>query len=770
MNKLSFMTIAFLLAFSPSYLSAQAVDNVTEIRVEGNAKVEPEAIVTIMDSAVGRVVDPETIADDIEKLFELGYFSDVRIFKETTAGGVKLIVSVKEKPAIVEIAFEGFEEVTEEDLSDKLETKIYTIVNEAKINSDLAIIDREYVNKGFYLARATYRLENINEREVKLIYAIDEAGKVRVGDVHILGNKYYTDTELIKVLLSTPLTRGSIWGSTESMFQDDFLKRDLEFLSLYYRDQGFMKVKISKPITEMDSDREFVRLTFQIEEGIQYSVSSIDISGDLLFPKEDLLEEMQLKPGELFRFSRFRKDLDMLIDKYGDLGYAFVDVNPVTTYDDEKATATIRYDITKGMKVYFGELSITGNTKTRDNVVRREFEIYDSERYSGTGLRQSKSNIERLGFFKQVQAIKERDVDDPSILKYNFKVEENRTGQLQAALGFQPGQSSAESSWFGQGKYSEENQSGYGWKTGLSARWNGSKTYSLETNFTNPRVNDSYWSLGFSGFLQNEVRTITDEISVQEKRVGGSVTVGRKIVELIRGTLTYRLSKITQTSEVYLIDKFKEEGIASSVIFGLRRNSTNNYLDPSDGSDLQFRHEVTGGLLGGDRQYFKTSGEATFYHPIDFSDTYRTYFRLNSSLSYIYPYGDNPVPLFERFQLGGPTDMRGFGLNSIGPKFNILQSPSGRVTRFNKGGDKELLVQLEYFVPLIMEANIKGVLFTDFGRVYDDDESIKWEDMKRDFGFGLRWITPIAPFRFEWAYPVENGEVGNLKFIFYLGY
>lgn len=748
---------------------------VQELVVRGNAKVESDAILTLLKTRKADPLSPLTIQDDIRTLYELGYFSDVRVFKKPVDGGVQVVIQVVEKPAIVSIAFEGNEEVTEETINEKLETKLYTIVNEATITADVRMIEKLYAEKGYYLARVTYTLEKKGDSEVGLIFHVDEGGKVLVGSVEILGNQYFTDGEIINGapgLASRPYTRSTAFSSS-SLYQEDFVKRDLEYISFIYRDQGFAEVKVAKPFQFLDVDRDFVRLTFQVEEGLQYDVGSIDVSGDLLFTKEELFEKMQLKPGDLFRYSKFSRDIEMLVEKYGDLGYAYADVDPQVKHDREKKIVHINYNITKGEKVYFGKMTILGNTKTRDNVIRREFEIADSELYSGTGLANTRNNINRLGYFDEVQLVKERDEQQQNLLNLNIKVKERPTGQLQAAIGYTPASSGTEGSqFFGQGRYDEKNQSGLGYSTNLSGKWNGEENYSLDIGFSNPRVNDSQWSAGTTAFYSNQKINYLDDTVVDERRVGGSVFVGRRIIELIRARVTYKLQRIERDAgEVYLLPRFQEEGIASSMIFSLLRSDVDNYIDPTSGTEFTLSQNFTGGeILRGDQKYMESSADATAYLPIDFSDTYRTYFKLHGLVSYIYPMGDEPVPFSERYRLGGYNDMRGFGYWKIGPKFSLLRSPGGKRSEINKGGDKKMLYQLEYFMPLIPEAGIKALVFTDWGRVYDDNEAIAFKDFEKDVGFGFRWITPIAPFRFEWAYPIEDGKLGDMEIIFYIGY
>lgn len=747
-----------------------AGEPVTEITVRGNAKVESDAIVTILKTRKGAPFDPANVKLDIKALFDLGYFSDVRFFKEEVPEGVKIIVQVVEKPAIVEIKFEGMKEIKSEDVKDKIQTKLYTIISDSAISNDVRLIERQYTEKGFYLARITHTVEMKAANEAVLTFVVEEGGKLRVGDVSIIGNKYFPYGDLVEKLALRPVTRTSTFSSA-GIYQDDFLKRDLEFLSYWYRDAGFAEVKVAKPLTVMDPDRQFVRVTFQVEEGLQYNVGKITFSGDMLFESAELTDAMAIKSGALFRYSQFVKDIEMLGDKYGDLGYAYAYVNPKTNFNRDTRTVDIEYEIQKGEKVYFGSMEILGNTKTRDNVIRRELDVHDAELYSGTRLSESKKNVNRLGFFEDVQIIKERDPEYQDRLNLKLRVKEKPTGQLQAALGFSPGQNTSEGSFFGQGRYDEQNQSGYGWKTNLTARWNGGRNYSFETGFTNPRVYDSDWLAGASASVKHEIRNPLEDVEILEERTGGSVFVGRKLFEEVRGRLTYRAEHIKQKSDVYLVDRFRDSGLSSSAIFSLSRVDTNNYIDPNEGSEVELRQQFTGGrLLGGNQQFMESVLDVAKYHPVDLSETFRTYFKLHGTVSYIYPFGDKEVPFLERYRLGGPNDLRGFDLWSLGPKFSVMKSPGDPVTRLIKGGDKKVVGQIEYFVPLIPEAGIKALLFADAGRVFDDGDAMSLDGFHKDVGFGIRWITPIAPFRFEWAYPYENGRLGETKIIFYIGY
>ncbi len=207
------------------------------------------------------------------------------------------------------------------------------------------------------------------------------------------------------------------------------------------------------------------------------------------------------------------------------------------------------------------------------------------------------------------------------------------------------------------------------------------------------------------------------------------------------------------------------------MIFSLGRYDTDNNISPTEGSEITLRQKITGGpILRGNYQFMESSLDGTYYYPVDFSDSFRTNFRLFGSVSYIYPYLGQPVPFIERYKLGGYNDMRGYDFDRLGPKFSALRSPGSEPSEYNRGGDKKMYYQLEYFVPLIQEAGIKALLFTDIGRVYDEPEMISFNNMEKDVGFGFRWQTPIAPFRFEWAYPIVDGKLGESKMIFSIGF
>jgi len=751
---------------------------ISDVKVEGNRKVESRAIVKLMQSQPGTKMRKEVVAQDIRSLFDLGVFTDVKVFSD----GTKLVVVVEEKPSIVDISFSGFNEVSQTDIEKKITTERYRVVDTAMLASDVRLIEEEYAKKGFFLARVKYELEKIDAGKVRLKFYVREGEKVQVGSIEVHGNKAFSDGQIMEGFLSRPVTRMSKI-SPRSIFQDAIVQRDNEYISLFYKNKGYAKVQTGKPSVTLDASKDFVQVTYNVEEGKQYRIGKIDYTGDSVVTEGEIADERELSSGDVFNYSKFSKDIEKIVDAYGNLGYAFADVAPIPDFNDDDQTVDLDIRVAKGRKVYIGEISITGNTKTRDNVIRRELELSEGELYQGTKLIKAKADIERLGFFEQVQVVRERNEKRSDSLDLKIRVKEKPTGQLQAALGFTPSNNTSESRFFGQGRYEEKNQSGKGWRTAIAGRWNKGDNYSISGEIHDPRFRDSDWSLGGKVFFDSEVvpllgtpfvgvqAAVSTEVDVTEKRVGGSVTVGRKVIEKVRSSLTYRAEDVETDSPFNLGPQFLKQGFSSSLTLAISRNATNNFIDPSSGSNITLSQKLSGSLLGGIDDYGETALDIDYYFPIDFAENYRTYFRFHSNFSFIYKTTDNQVPFYERYRLGGFNDLRGFPFQSLGPVEPLVLQAGEDAVAYNRGGNKRMVYTLEYFFPLIPEAGLKAVLFGDVGQTFDDGDGLSFDDLEKNIGFGFRWITPIAPFRFEWAYPWVDGKFESKpEFIFFLGY
>ena len=752
-------------------LSVGAFGKIKSISIEGNKRVGDNAIIPLVKSKVGGDISPETISEDIKSISELGFFSHIDVYKKSAEDGEDdLFYVLKEKPAIKQISFVGMGELSEGTIRDELNTKLYTIIDTQKLRQDLSMIEKKYHEKGFFLVDVSYRIEKVSETESEIYFEVAENGKILVAEVSILGNQFFTDGEILTNFMSQPYTNLTAISS-RSIYNRDFVTRDVEYLSYLYKDNGFADVSVSEPVIHIDRDKSFARITLRVEEGIQYKLASLSIGGDIgpdLYTQDELLAKMNSDVGKIFKVSDLHKDVSTLSELYGNLGYAYADINPIPLFNKEEKTVKIHFDITKGKKVYFGKILIIGNTKTRQNVIRRELTVYDGELYSGTGLSSSKRKIHRLGYFEEVKFKKKPSETENDVIDLEIDVKEQSTGQLQASVGFSPGGKTSET-WFAQGRYDEKNQFGRGWSLGLEGKWSGSDNLLAKISFANPRVLDSHWHLGGSFSYDSKMMKYAQDYESQEKEIKFDLTVGRTIFELIRGYLTYTLS-INKPHEENIFLASTDQIIASSVTFKISRYDLDNLLDPTEGLGTSLSHTVVG--LWGNQKYMETEGQVSYYLPIDFTDHFRTYFKFNLVGGYLWKFEDTPLPYNARYRLGGFYDLRGYYFGEVSPIEKVASSPTELAREAYKGGDRKLFTQIEYFVPIIKAANIKGLVFFDSGMVCEEGEIIDFADLKSDVGFGFRWKTPIAPFRFEWAYPLSltDGEVGDMKFIFSLGY
>jgi outer membrane protein insertion porin family len=759
---------------------AGSAPRIVEIKVQGNRAVQSEAVLGLMETKVGGTLAPEDVSEDIKSIFNSGYFRDVRIDSQTKPNGVVLTVVVDEKPSVKEISFTGFDAISSSTVSEKLLVKKYTILDERKITSDLRLIEQLYVEKGYYLARASYSVEEIaNTEEVVLTYQVVENNPVWVSHVNFIGNAFFGDSEL-KSNMATREKRWSSWLTSSGAFKDEFVNRDKEFLAYMYRDNGYAEANVATPQSRLDSGRQTVDVSFNIEEGERFRVGSVIITGDLLlnergekiYSEAGLLEKMTMKTGKWFRISQFQNDMRMITDLYGDHGFAFVDVLPKTRADSKAKTIDIEFVITKGDKVYFRNIVIEGNAKTRDNVIRRNIKVAEGELFHATRLEKSKAAIERLGYFQEVQIMREPDVRNKR-MDLRVKVKEKSTGTLSASFGASPSSDTRSINFFAQGSYSEANLLGKGWNAGLSANYSPTGSYSLNINLTEPSWNDGPWSVtGFGSFEYELSRPIAFEAERFSKTVRGGVSVGREIIEDLRVSGGYSLERVTRNNVTPIGRLFTKQGTTEKLSQSISFDKTDNYLMPTSGFSLSATNAIAIKGLAGTNQFGLAELAVNYYVPLFIGEDFKTNFRFVVEPTLVYPVQGKPIPYWERLNLGTLYNMKAYYQEDkvIGPRLEVVNGPFAQsVDRIVVGGNRRLYGAGEYFIPLIPEANLRLVSFWESGTVLDENESLSMEKFKHDVGFGLRWQTPIAPFRFEWAWPLEKGRLGEQEFIFSVG-
>ena len=746
-------------------------ERIAEIRVEGNRAVQSDAVRGLMNTRVGSPLSGTDIRNDIRSIFGSGYFQDVRMDRIVESGRTILVVKVLEKPSVREIKYVGFEAITVSTVSEKVQTKRYTILDERKVNADLRLIEQSYVEKGYYLARANYTTTNTDSGEVILTYSVIENSPLAVERVNLLGNTYYSDAEL-KNGMFTREKRWASWLNNSGTFKDEFVNRDKEYLSYIYRDNGYAEATVGAPQPRLDTGRQKVELSYYIEEGERFKIGSIKFAGDVLFPLDQVLEKMAMKKDKYFRISQFQADIKTLQDMYGDEGFAFADILPKTTANRETRIIDLEFTIAKGEKVYFRNIIVEGNAKTRDNVVRRNLRVSEGDRFHSTNLEKSKVAIERLGYFQEVQLVREPD-QKLNAMDLRIKVKEKSTGTLSASIGASPNSNGRNFSFFAQGQYSEANLVGKGWSAAVSANLTPNGSYGLNLSGTEPSINDGPWSVTVFGSYDYQIEeTFANEPDTRSQIRKVGFALGREIIEDLRLSLGYSFERVTHDKIKPVIKPFTKVGDTERLTQSLTYDKTDNYLMPTSGYYLNLTNTYATKILSGTNQFGMVESSVAYYVPVTFGDDFRTNFRFAFEPAYVYPVNGREVPYWERLTLGTLLNMKAYynEEDQISPRIQLLDSPFATdVRNVAKGGNRRLYGSVEYFFPIIPEANLRLVTFGESGTVLDDNEHFKTGMLKYDVGFGFRWQTPIAPFRFEWAWPIQKGKLGASQFIFMVG-
>lgn len=742
---------------------AQTQGLIKNIEVRGNRRIEKDAIVAKFKSQIGQPYSDLDVRSDIESLFQTGFFYDVKFFREENAGEVTLVCEVVEKPSISEIVFEGNEEVKSEDLLEASGLKTFEILNMSKIRDGVEKIQKSLEDKGYFLARITYKLEPIKETDsVKVIFSIQENEKIKVKKITFLGNSQLKDSTLKGKMITA---EGGFFSfiSGAGAYKQDAFDRDMQILRLIYFNEGYVQVKIDRPQVYVTPDKTGIYITIRIDEGQQFDVGEIDFAGDILFPRDELTQTIKIDERTIFSYEVLQKDIADLQAKYGDLGYAYANVIPRTRINEADRKVDVTFEFDKGNKVYFGRINIVGNSKTRDKVVRRELRVREGELYNETRRRKSYANIERLGFFEEVNFKTSASPDNPDIMNVDIVVKERNTGTIQLGAGY-----GSATGWSLNGQVSQSNFLGKGQKLSAGLNLSDDGDY-FNISFTEPYFLETEWSIGFDAYQSNNSRS-----TYEEKKKGGGIRFGHPLGDDIFGSIRYK-NEYTQIDPVYGTNRKRErilltdptiypedtvEGVTSSITLGLDFDQRNDRMSPTDGIYASTSIEYAG--VGGDIEYTRGSNSLRYFKKVFWEVVWRN----NLNYSFISSHDQESEPPFnELYLLGGPYSVRGYRFGQIGRKVKsefrkqqliadgFTEERADKDSEVPFGGKKQLIYQTEFQFPLIAEAGINGVVFYDIGQAEDE---ITDYNFYSGVGFGFRWFSPIGPLRFEFGFPLDK--------------
>jgi outer membrane protein insertion porin family len=739
--------------------AAPARTVVQDVKVEGFRRVEESAIRIHITHPVGAPLDEAAVDLDVKAVYRMGFFDNVWTTSEPVPGGVRLVYHVAERPYVAKVEFEGNENVEKPDLEAVVGVRARTVFDPQKAWEGVREAKKVYAGEGYPDAEIRYELVPDADGNTTVLFVIDEKAKVLVDDIHFEGVSAFSQMKLRSVM-STRRKWILSWFTGAGVLKDEELKTDVERLTSFYYDNGYIQVRVD----DIDVTREGddLILTVRIEEGDQYRIGNVHFEGEVLDDQSKLAESSGLKTGEVFRPSRLRESIFSVTEAYGDLGRAFAEAIPLTDVHPETKTVDIGFKMTAGPVVSVNRIEVRGNSKTRDEVVRRELRQQEGEQFSGKGLRQGTSRVRRLGLFDEVK-VESTKTDKPDEVDLVVNVKEGRTGTFSAGAGF-----SSEDSLLANARITERNLFGRGQTATFNVDF-GARRRNFRLAFTEPwafdvplmlGVDAFSWSFQFSDFSRGgngmSLRASYPlwELGLREF-LGASLDDIRVGIEYrIENTIIDGLSR-TAPPSIWL-----ERGtrLTSSVRPSLSRNTIDAPFDPTEGSINTLSAEFAG--LGGENEFTKVDITSRWYFPIYRAESgWKLVYSTAGTFGYGYGNGGRSgeeLPLSERYFPGGINTVRGFQNRTMGPREDFPDNLSGETLSSEIGGSSQLILNNEIIFPIIPDAGVKGVVFFDAGQAWSNGDGIDLGDLRLAAGVGLRWLSPFGPLRIEIGFPLNS--------------
>jgi outer membrane protein insertion porin family len=732
---------------------------IRDIRVEGIQRIEAGTVFGYLPVKVGERMTEAKAAEAIRALFATGLFRDVRIEVE----GDVLVVVVTERPAIAQIDFVGMKEFEPDQVRKALRDAGIAegrTFDRASIDKAEQEIKRQYLTRGRYAATVATTVTPLERNRVALNFTIDEGDAAKIRAINIVGNRAFSEHELLSQFSLTTPTLISWWTKSDQ-YSREKLRGDLESLRSFYLDRGFLDFTIESTQVSITPDRRDIYITINIQEGDRYTVTQVELGGQLLLPKEELEKLIQIKPGETFSRAKLTESTKAITDRLGNEGYAFANANAVPKVDKEKRTVAFTILVDPGRRVYVRRVNIVGNTKTRDEVARRELRQLEGSFYDNQKLQESKTRLDRLGYFDEVEISTEPVAGTTDQVDVTFRVKEKPTGNLLLGLGFSSGEGIIL-----QGSINQANLFGTG--QSLSLALNTSKVNrNIGFSWTQPYWTVNGVSLGFDAYARrfnagelNLGNYVTDSLGVGV-RTGFPITDKDRI----NFGLTPERTKITlyPDSPARYQQFVAENGSDPWALIGTAswgRDSRNSAIWPTSGQTQRLFLEV--GLPGADLKYWKASYQHAWYFPVTRDIT----LRLNGELGYADGYGGGTVPFYKNFYTGGVYSVRGFQTSTLGPR--DINGPLG--------GTRKVVGNVELLFPipgLGLEKSVRIGPFFDVGQVWANLPGQELSDIngvRYSAGGLFNWNSPFGAITLTFGVPLNNQPSDQIqKFQFALG-
>lgn len=734
----------------PAVAQIPSGGTISEIRIEGTQRVEPETVRSYMLVQPGDPFDSDRIDRSLKSLFATGLFADVALRRD----GDALIVRVVENPIINRIAFEGNHKLSDQTLDSEVQLKPRVVYTRTKVQSDVKRILDLYRRNGRFAATVDPKVIPLEQNRIDLVFEIDEGPVTGVRSITFVGNHQFSASRLREVL-QTKESRWYRFLSSDDNYDPDRLTYDRELLRKFYLSEGYADFRVVSAVAELTPARDGFFITFTIEEGERYRFGKIDVTNQLPNVKaEDLKALVTVSEGDWYNADQVDKTISALTEALGNRGYAFVDIQPRVKRNVDTRTIDVTFDVKEGPRVYVERIDISGNVRTLDKVIRREFRLVEGDAFNTSKLQRSEQRIKNLGYFKKVDVTTNAgSAPDKTVIGVN--VEEQSTGEFSVGAGY-----STSEGVLGDISIRERNLLGRGQDLRIGTVI-AQRQQQVDLSFTEPYFLDRNLAAGVDLFEINQDNQLIGQFN--QFTYGGSLRMGYQINEALRQTLKYTLRQDTINNVQPTASRFIQEEAGtrntSSVGQVLLYDKRDNRLDPSAGYFGQLGVDLAG--LGGNVRYVRTLLSGGYFYSV----APQWVLSLTGEGGYIHGLNDT-VRIEDRFFVGG-DNLRGFATGGIGPR--DLQ------TNDALGGNIYYVgtVSLGFPIGLPQELGITGRVFSDFGSLFNLDEKgdtiADPHSVRVSAGFGVSWASPLGPIKLDLALPVKR-ESFDKKQIFRIGF
>lgn len=737
-------SVASLAALAFAAQMAWAVDpfTVRDIRVEGLQRVEPGTVFASLPVRVGDTYNDDKGAAAIRALFGLGLFTDVRL----EVNGDVLVVVVQERPTIAGVEFAGNKEFTNEVLQNALRDSGLASgrpYDRAVADRAEQELKRQYINKGLYGAEVVTTVTPIERNQVRLTFNITEGQPARIKDIEIIGNHAFSESTL-KDLFDLDTGGWLSWYTKSDQYSRAKLNADLEALRSYYLSRGYLDFKIDSTQVALSPNKDAITVTINITEGDRFVVSGVSIEGNYLGKDDEFKSLIQIKPGEPYNADQVADTTKAFVEHFGNYGYAFANVEAVPEVDRANNRVAIVLKSDPSRRAYVRRINIQGNTRTRDEVIRREFRQYESSWYDAEKIRMSRDRVDRLGYFTDLSVSTAEVPGAPDQVDLNVEVKEKPTGSVSLGAGY----SSSEKLSFTFG-LSQENVFGSGNKLDLQLN-TGKYNRTVVVSATDPYFTPNGVSRTLDVYYKTQKPYQDQGGNYTLVTMGAGLKFGVPVTELDTIYLGMNLERTrikpgTNIPAYYLAyaDRFGYTSSAFPFTLGWSRDSRDSALAPNSGRYQRLLGEL--GLFG-DARYVKTNYQYQQFIPL--SKQYTLAF--NGELGWGKGLGGRPFPVFKNFYAGGLGSVRGYEQSTLGPR---------DVTGAYIGGTRKFVLNTEFITPFPGAGNDRTLRlfgFVDVGALYGDGDKISSDGLRYSTGVGLSWISPLGPLRFAFAVPLRK--------------